>query len=278
MTVYSRRNLRQRLGVDLLRDTYVGTNTASLGAGFGSAYFIDANLANTDFSGQTQYSRVWAKHNGMVLRSASFNFGSGAFISAQSNNTTVVNGGEWELHELISPNDKDRAIDWAIDRIWMRQEVAFPSGDGLTFYSLGYEIGQVFDWWVNANPTGSAGRDQRRFVAEGPDIRLTGSGRELRLSSSLQGSQQIVLDAEVRLTLGTQDTATINLLSPHHEHAVLYAAEAQCWEMLSKRAPAQDRRAYLQNAQRAAAAYSRLSARFSPQRDFAPRFRSAGRV
>lgn len=274
MSVFTRRELRQRLGRDLLRDTYVGTNTASLGANQGSAYIIDTTLANPDFSNNVQYTRVWAKHNGMVLRSASFNFGSGAFITAQSNPTTVVNGGQWELHELISPNDKDRAIDWAMNRVWLRQEVAFSAVDGLMFYSSGYEFGQVFDWYVFADPTGSADRAKMRFVAQRPEVRLTGSGRELRLAGGLQGSQQVVLDAEVRLTLGTQDTATVNLPSEHYEHMVLYAAESQCWEMLSKRAPAQDRRAYLQNAQRAAAAYSRLSARFQPQRDYAPRFRN----
>ena len=84
-----------------------------------------------------------------------------------------------------------------------------------------------------------------------------------------------MLDAEVRQTLGSLDTATINLPSNGYEQMILYAAEAQCWEMLSKRpSPAVDRRATMLNAQRAAAAYSRLSSRFAQQKDYAPRFRS----
>jgi len=275
MAVYTRRQLRQRLGIDLLHDTYVGTNTASLGAGLGSAYLIDSILADPSMSNETRYAGVWAKHNGMVLRSASFNFGSGSFVTAQTIATSVVNGGEWELHELVDPRDKDRALDWAIDRVWLRQEVALTTVDGATFYSLGPEVGQVFDWWVHAAPTGSGSRVKMTFVGQRPEIRLTGSGRELRLEGALQASQQIVLDAEVRLTLGSLDTATVNLPNNAYEQMVLYGAEAQCWEMLAKRpSPAVDRRSIMLNAQRAAGAYSRLAGRFAPQRDYAPRFRS----
>ena len=224
MATFTRRQLRQRLGIDLLRDTYVGTNTASLGSGLGSAFFLDSVLADAALSGESKYARVWAKHNGMVVRSSSFNFASGAFVTAQPIATTVVSGGEWELHELVDPRDKDRALDWAIDRIWLRQEVDIPAVDGLTFYSVGYEFGQVFDWWVNSSPTGSAARGKMTFVGQRPEVRLTGSGRELRLSGALHGSQQIVLDAEVRQTLGSLDTATINLPSNGYEQMIVYAA------------------------------------------------------
>lgn len=274
MAVFSRKQLRQRLGVDLLRDTYVGINTASLAASVSTGLILDFALADPSFSADTRYARAWAKHNGMVYRAATFNFASGAFVSAQVAPTTTVAGGEYEIHELIDPRDKDRALDWSIDRLWVRQEVAIAAVDGQFHYSIGYEFGRVFDWWVNDSPNDITTRGKRTFVAQQPEIRVTGSGRELRLYGALSGSQQIVLDAEVRLTLGTQDTATINLPDNAYEQMVLYGAEAQCWEMIAKRASAQDRRAYLTNAQRASAAYSRLSQRFSPQRDSAPRFRN----
>jgi hypothetical protein len=235
---------------------------------------MDFALADPTFTADTKYARAWVKHNGMVLRAASFNFASGAFVSGQVAPTTTIAGGEYEIHELLDPRDKDRALDWSIDRLWVRQEVALAAVDGLFFYSVGYEFGRVYDWWVYGSPDGTGNRDKQSFIAQQPEIRMTGSGRELRLYGALTGSQQIVLDAEVRLTLGTQDTATINLPDNAYEQMVLYGAESQCWEMIAKRASAQDRRAYLTNAQRASAAYSRLSQRFAPQRDSAPRFRN----
>lgn len=271
MPVLSRKSLRQRLGQLNLHDTHVGTNTASMAAGGASAFFIDRTLANAAFSGESQYMRAWAKHNGQTYRASSFNFPSGAFITNQMTVSGVLSGSEWELHELLSPDDKDRAIDWAINRVWNRQEVAFNSVDGLTHYSVGYEFGQVFDVYVWTNPTGSGDRGKALLPPSYQSIQVTASGREVRLFTSLSGSQQIVLDAEVRASLGSADTATVNLVN---EQMVLYAAESQAWEMIAKRAPAQDRRAFLQNAQRAAAAYSRLSQRFAPQRDSAPRFRN----
>lgn len=271
MPVFTRKSLRQRLGQLNLHDTYVGTNTTAMAAGGASAFFIDTTLANAAFSGESQYMRAWARHNGQTYRASSFNFPSGAFITNQTTVAGVQSGWEWELHELISPEDKNLAIDWAINRVWVRREVAFNSVDGLTHYSVGYEFGQVFNAYVWTNPTGSGDRGKGLFPPSHLQVELTASGREVRLFSAITGSQQIVIDAEVRATLGASDLDTVNV---PNEQMVLYAAEAQAWEMIAKRAPAQDRRAYLQNAQRAAAAYSRLSQRFAPQRDSAPRFRN----
>lgn len=271
MVTVSRRLLRQHLGQQLLRDTVVGTNTASLGPGAASAWFIDASLVDASASGNVVYQRTWIRHNGQTFRVASFNSPSGAFVSNQTAASGVLSGSEYELHELLSPEDKNLAIDWAINRIWIRQEVALNTVDGLTQYSVGYDFGQIFDWYVWLSPTGTTGRTKAIFQGQRPEIRLTGSGREIRLSGALGASQQLVLDAEVRASLGAADTATINL--PNEEH-ILYGAEAQCWEMLAKRAPQVERRSYIINAQRAAAAYSRLSHRFSAQRDVAPRFRN----
>src|SRR5216110_2811465 len=176
MPVLSRKLLRQHLGLQLLRDTTVATNTASLGAGAASAYILDPVLANAGFSGDVAYQRTWVRHNGMTFRVASFNQPSGAFVSNQTATAAILNGSEYELHELISPEDKDRSIDWTINRTWIRQEVALNTVDGQTSYSVGYEFGQIFDWWVWQNPTGTTGRVKAVFQAQRPEIRLTGSG------------------------------------------------------------------------------------------------------
>lgn len=274
---YNKQQLRWRLGRDLMHDTHIGKNTASLGIGAGSIFLMDSFLADASFSGEMKYTRSWARYNGETFRCATFNFASGAFISLQTNLSSNISPGViWELHELASPEEKDIAISWALERVWVRREVALNAVDGLTFYSLGYDFGQVFDWWVYASPDGSAGRDKRLFRAQRPEIRLTGSGRELRLEGAIEGSQQIILDAEVRLvsTGDSAESTSFTIPSRHYEQMILYAAESQCWEMVAKRSAAEDRRHYLRNAQRAAAAYSRLSGRFQPQRDYAPRFRN----
>lgn len=272
MPIVSRRELRQRLGQYLLRDTHVGTNTASLGGGAASAFFIDTTLANAAFSGESQYARAWARHNGQTYRCASFNFPSGAFVTQQVTVSGVLSGSEWELHEKLSPEDKHLAIDWAVSRVWRRQEIHLSTVDGLTDYSVGYAFGQVFDIWVNTEPTATSGPGKAYIPRGIIDVRETASGRFLRLGRSFSSDQQIVIDAEVRATLGSADSATINI---PNENMVLYAAESQCWEMLAKTGPATDRRMFLTNAQRAAAAYSRLAQRFAPQRDSAPRFRNS---
>jgi hypothetical protein len=274
---YTRQQIRWRLGRDFIHDTHLGTNQASLGAGIGSVYFIDNFLADASYSGEVKYTRSWARYNGETFRCATFNFASGAFVALQPILSSGITPGViWELHELISPEDKDHAITFALERSWRRQEVAFNTVAGLTHYSAGFDFGEVYDWWVYSDPSGSADRSKRIFRAQRPEIRLTATGREIRIGEGgLEGSQQLVLDAQVRLFVtGEGDTGQVNFPSRHYEQMVLYGAESQCWEMLSKRGPAEDRRGALRNAQRAAAAYSRLSGRFTPQRDYAPRFRN----
>jgi len=277
---YTRQQLRWRLGRDFVHDTYIGQISAggSLGALQASVYFLDVNLADVSMSGETKYSRSWARYRGQSYRCASFNFASGAFITGQTQASFGVTPDVvWELHELISPEEKDHAITFALEHTWKRQEVALNTVDGATFYSVGNDIGQVFDWWVYATPDGSGNREKRVFRGQRPEIRLTGSAtRELRIDGALQASMQIVLDAAVKfLPLSISEDTSIGFSSPAELQTVLYAAESQCWETLAKRSAAQDSRVYLRNAQRAAAAYSRLSGRFAPQRDYAPRFRNS---
>lgn len=236
MPCVSRLRLRQLVGSTKLRDTYVGTTTGSSGVG-GFATIIDSSVANLAFSGESLFVRTWLKHNGMELRVASFNTGSGAFVTQQAAATLVLSGGQYEHHRKLAPSEKDRAIDGVIGRLWTRQEVPIATVDGLLAYSIGPNF-KVFGAYYFASPSATLDRD-RREIPIGWNLVTTATGRELRLppGGALAGSQQLVLDAQVRATLGSADAATVNIPD---EDWVLNGIAARCYQSLWADAPGQE--------------------------------------
>src|SRR3990172_1927509 len=119
MPVISRRTLRQRLGQEILRDTVVGQTSGSWGTQAGSLNIIDSSLADPTASGESLYHRHYLRLLGSIgllqdLRVGTFNAGSGAFLAAITAATTIISGMPFEVHALVSPAEKDRAIDGAI--------------------------------------------------------------------------------------------------------------------------------------------------------------------
>lgn len=259
--IFARKTLRQSLGRDLLRDTLVGNTSGSCGAA-GSGYVIDRSQANAAFSGEDLYSRAYLLVNSMDLRVATFNVASGAWVSWVTLSANVPSGGEYEVHELISPADKSRAIDWVLHETPVRQEVPVAAVANQKHYSWPSGVRKVLDAWYYADPDSSLDRLKGRFSWWGNAA--TASGREVRIEPALLGSYQIILDAITTLTLGALDAATVNLES---DRWLLYGAEAQCWEMASKRAPGEEASTYRGNARRAAAKYRQLTSRWAPQGD-----------
>lgn len=263
MPTYSRRQLRQRLGQDHIGDTLVSATTGSCAAGQG-AYVIDQMQADLSLSaeGATPYAGAQLRVNGMDLRISGFNCGSGAFVTGQVAGTAIPSGAEYELHEIVSAREKDRALTQTAPRLTSRREYPLPSVDGAYQYSLPDDVRRVLGGWYFANPAGSLDRDRRPLAR--CDVVTTGSGREVRIQPALGASQQLVLDAIVTLTLGPSDSDTIEL--PDADW-LLFGAEAQCWEMATRAAPGQEATAYRTNARRAASAFSHKSAVYSPQID-----------
>lgn len=268
MPTFQRKTLRQDLGRLLLHDTTVGTTTATSGVA-SLVYAMDYRQADLSLSqeGGGLYQRSWLRVNGMDLRIATFNCGSGAFITQQLAGTIVPSGAEYEVHELISPTDKDRAIDLVVQRLCQREEFPISTRKDAKHYAIDDRVRRVCDVWYYADPDNSANRDRRHL--DWWKVDSTGSGREIRIEPALDGSQQLILDAILHLTLGPSDTATVNLPD---EVWLLYGAEAQCWEMLSKNAPGKETSAFRINAKRAAIKFSNLTAKYSPQIDDKIRF------
>jgi len=236
MPVRSRLQLRQGVGTQKLRDTYVGTTTASVGA-VGSVYLIDSAVANLAFSGETLYARTWLKVNGMQLMVATFNTGSGAYVTLQTAATAIGSGAQYEHHRKLSPAEKDRCIDGIVTRLWSRQEVPINTVAGALVYSLGSGF-KIFGAYYLGNPAGSLDRGQGQ-LAPGWNIVSTATGRELRLvpGSGLAGSQQLIIDAQVRATLGAADAATVNIPD---ENWVLDGIAARCYQSMAADAPGQE--------------------------------------
>lgn len=267
MPVFQKKTLRQRLGRDFLRDTQVGNVSNSLAANLGSVFLLDANQANLAFSGENLYERIWILHNGMELRVASFNAGSGAFIALQTNATVVASGGEYELHELLSPTEKNRAIDQALLRMRTRQLVGIAAVADTKRYVIDnaaspHRITDVLDAYYLSDPTGTLSRKRNDFVWW--RVVATATGNELMVEPAPAASTQVVLDALLQLTLSSTDTATINIPS---DDWLLWGAAAQCYHLLTRRAPVQDVGVYRQFQQEAAREFSRLATRFAPLLD-----------
>lgn len=263
MPVVSRQRLRQQVGLTRLRDTFVGTTTFSPNLGAGStAQIMAIRLANTALTGQALYQNTTLRLIGIDYHVASFNVGSGALVSAQLAATTVGSGSTFEHHRKLSADQKDREIDGIVGRLWSRQEVPLNSVSGQLYYSIGQGF-KVFGAYYFGVPVGTTSREVHTLPV-GWDIVTTGSGRELRLpeGGALNGSAQLVLDAQVHLTLGATDTATVNVPD---EDWVLNGIAARCYQAMSADAPGQEAGKYRDFAIAYAREFNRNIGRFRDQ-------------
>ncbi|MCK9602441.1 MAG: hypothetical protein M0R06_25570 [Sphaerochaeta sp.] len=264
MSIYNRRTLRQSLGRDWLHDTIIGQTSGSWGTTAGSLNIVDRNQADPTASGEQLYYRHWLRLLGSAghiqdVRVGSFNTGSGAYLAAVTAATTIYSGMPFEVHGIISPADKDRAIDAVIRDVRYRQELAIWAIDQGHIYSLGADVLDVIDVRYFSDPTDSLSRGEGHphwFRFE-----QTASRNELRIAPSLLPSYQLVIDAILAPSLGAGDLATVNL--PSDEWA-LSGAAARCYWMLEQRAPGQETSKYKERRQEAAREYTRLSNRFQP--------------
>ena len=272
MPTLQRRQLRRDLGREWLRDTIVSNTNRSQGV----LHVIDTRLADTTFTAEALYTRNWGRlfHSTNVatacdFRVATFNWASGAFVSGAVEATSVPSGAEYEMHKLLSPTDKDTALDQTIRTLRVRREIAFDSVDGLHIYSLTGLLGgayvltdprtHVLNAYVYADPTASLNRAKRSLghwaVVE------TGSGTELHVSPALGASQQLAIDAILAVTLGASEVATINL--PDAEWVLAGAAARSYW-LIEQRAPGQEAERYRERRREAASRFTSLSARHAP--------------
>jgi hypothetical protein len=225
----------------------------------GSTNIIDYNQADPTASGEQMYYRAYMRMLGSAgqiqdLRVGSFNTGSGAFFAAVTLATTIYSGMPFEVHSLLSPAEKDRAIDGAIQGLRVRQEVPIWGTDSLMVYSLGQEILDVLDVRYFSDPLGSLSQGEGmirnwRYVT-------TATGQEIRLQSAIGASQQLILDAILTPTLGAGDLATLNLLD---DEVVLWGAAARCYYLMEADAPGQETAKFKEKRQEAAFQYSKLN-------------------
>lgn len=266
MPVYQKKALRQSLGQLFLRDTQVLNTAASYGPA-GSVFFLDPTQANTAFSGERLYARAYLYHpdTQQTFRCASFNCASGAYVTAQVSATTIQSGSAFEVHELLSPAEKNLCLDRVVDQIPVVQEVGIPTVDGARFYNLEAAaspnyLRDVLDCWYYADPSNSLDRQRGQIIEYG--IETTGSGRELRISPALAASQQIIVRAIVNMTLGSTDAATLNL--PNDE-LLLWGATARAYQLLIARSPGQEAGQLKERQGEALRAWQALRTRYTPQ-------------
>lgn len=256
--VFSRKALRRSLGQNGLRDTYVGTTTLSLGANAAVAV-MDRYLADP-FASAPKYQGAWLLVASVQYRAASYNYQSGSVMSGQTAVNAIASGADFELHQILPPDDKDRCIDDVIKRIRVRREVGITTTDGLEAYPLDNtaspnSIVAVLDAYYFANPTNSLNRQRQDFVSK--VAVMTATGLELRVAPPIGSGYQLVLDAILTLSLGSGDAATVNIPD---ERLVIAGAEAKAYDLLMRQTPGQVSDTYKQHRQDAAREFSRLSA------------------
>lgn len=263
MPVFSRKALRRSLGQVAIRDTFVGTTVLSLGANAAVA-IMDRALSDPFFSA-SKYQGAWMLVASTQYRTASYNYQSGSVMSGQTAVVAIASGMDYELHEIISPQDKDRCIDDVILRGRVRREVAFDSTDGLQHYPLGavaspHSVVEVLNAYYFADPTNSLNRQRHDFISKVPV--QTATGLELRIDPPIASGSQLVLDAILTLSLGSGDEATINIPDLRMLRA---GAAALAYDLLMAQTPGQQSDTYKQRRQDFAREFSRLSSINKPQ-------------
>lgn len=264
MPIYNRRTLRQRLGREFLRDTLVGRTSGSWGT-VGSYNIIDSSQADPTASGEQLYTRQYLRLLGSAgfiqdIRVGSFNTGSGAFVGNQALATTIFSGMPFEVHALVSPAEKDRALDEIISSLRYRQEVAINAIVDGYIYSIGPDIKRILDVRYLTDPTDSLSLGEHGITWWKREV--TGSGTQLRINKALEASHQLIIEALLEPTLGSGDLATVNLL---REDVVMWGAAAKCIWLVEQRAPSQEAGRYKERRREAEAKYTRLARRFGPK-------------
>jgi len=278
---FARQALRRSLGRDWLRDTYVGSVTGSWAQTSYSANIVDYRVADLALSGQNRYVGAWilVGSTGVQFQVGSFNVASGAYVSqavvidAAGTFVQTPSGVEYERHEIIPPSDKDRALDDAVQRVRVLQEIGVAALSGAEFYDIDavaspHRIARVLGAWAWADPTNTGNRDRRELSWWGDAT--TGSGSELRVSPALGAGDQLVVEALLELTLGAADTATVELPD---DRLVLAAAASKCFDALAQRAPGTQVAAYERRRDDAARTFADLAARYKPLTSRPLRFR-----
>jgi hypothetical protein len=272
MPVLGRKSLRRIVGQRRLRETILGTTLFSPAGGAGSFVTVmDRTLARPDFSGESAYNRAWLRVGSADYQIGSFNYGSGAAFGAMLLTATVASGMDFEIHDKLAPEEINTAIDETILSLRVRREVALPTIDGLTFYTLDAAaspntIIDIKDVYWFANPSSSLNRDRREFAQH--EITLTATGLELRIGpyQGLGGSAQIVLDAELQLSMGAGDGGTINC--PWDEETISWGAAARCYDLLIARSPSQEVTQYMVRRSEAAKTFTVKAKKIMPDQDF----------
>lgn len=257
-----------------LRDTTVGTTGMAVAVG-SAMQIVDQVYANVAFSGETAHDRAWVRVASFDYRVGSYNYPSGGPYSLQPVINAIATGADYEIHDKLSPVEKDQCIDQTIARIRVRQEVVIPTVDGLLEYTIDAAAspntiaGDPLGFWYYANPDFSLDRDQR-FFNELPQIATTASGtRVLRIPAALTWSQQIVMDCLLQVTLGASDDATVSIPQVPDDGIVLDGAAARAYDLLVQRAPSQEAGLYLQRRREMAMAFMGAAAKLQPSQDTA---------
>jgi hypothetical protein len=278
--VFARQALRRSLGQSWLRDTRLGSTTETYSLTGFSLAFIDNVQADLALSGRGLYQNTTLRFPAAASPSfqdftvASFNTGSGAYISAQRGGllaNPIPSGAVFEVALLVPPAEKDLALDDAVQRIRVRQEVGITTVSGALFYDLTtaaspHRVADVLGAYYFADPSNTGNRDRKELGT--PAVVPTATGIELRIDSALSLSARLVVDALLELTLGGE-FATVNLPD---DRLVLAGAAAKCWDLLAQRAPGTNAKLYEQKRDEAALEFSRLSARYKPPTAKRPAF------
>lgn len=266
MPTFTRKALRQSLGRYFLRDTIVSTVTGSVATG-GSFVVLDSTQANAAFSGRQMYEDNWIKVHAAEFRVASFNAPSGAYVMMQPLGTLLNAGVEYEHHMKLSPADKDGCLNQAIQGICLEKEICLPGvRDALNYLVASvnaacspHVVRKVLDVYYYADPTNTGNRGRRSFVQHG--VVTTGSGEEIRVSSAISDDQQLAVLALLEVTLGSLDTASVEIPD---DTWVLWRAAAWAYWLLERDAPGQEANKYRTYRRDCALEFTRLSTRFQP--------------
>lgn len=270
MPIYTRRGLRQRLGIEYLHDTIVGTTTGSNGP-TQSAIIWDSTLADPTLSGENPYYRAWVRTQTpdtqqpsalYDARVATLNTQSGAFVITGTSSMVISSGNPYEIHNKISPADKDRSLDAVIKDLRFIQEYPLWSVKDAKAYSLGTDIYDVVDVKYFSDPTNSLDRGVGHL--QWFSYAITATGQELRINPSLPASYQIILSAIITVSLQSATTHdTVNFTLPSDDW-VLSGAAAHLFWMMEQDSPGQESTLYRAKRIEMAKLFSKLSRRFQP--------------
>ena len=223
----------------------------------------DVKLADDFLAGEQLYQRavlrvLTGSSFAQDARIASFNTGSGAFLSLLASATTVVSGAAYEIHRILPPAEKDLILTDIAESLRFRSEVAIDSVRDLHSYSLSDAYIDVLGVRAYGWPTASKGEVPIHWWRIDP----TATGRTLVIQPALEQSSQLILQVITSGSLGSADTATINLPS---DSWLLSGAAARAYWLLEAGAPATETSAYKANRRELSARFARLSARYMPR-------------